>query len=290
MQSEISLPPVLLAPLDETRMIARRKYRRKLGCLLGLGVGLLIGLTSQAINPLLVPSVSLYQPPFGAALNILLATVIGVALGLATTWPTGSANGILLGAAAAALMMGAALFIESEVAGMMGMGQGASLGLLLLPMAGMILPVTLIFRLAVNRSEEVRRDARHAWQAVGLPVAVLLAAVSIGFTGVLPAAGRAELLATRQLIDENEGMASLPSPLQPPYVHSFTTRAQGEYTLEWTKYNLNRFVIPRGSLKNEAQHAVAVARFKNGYYLACLYEYPGDTPICRDWWPGNTLP
>lgn len=290
MQSETPLPPILLAPLDESRMIARYRYRRRLGCLLGLGMGLLIGLASQSINPLLMPSISLYQPPLGGALNILLAVAIGTLLGLVTTWPTGSTHGVLLGAAVAALMLGAALLIETEIAGGLEMGERASLGLLLLPMAGMILPLILIFRLAVNRSEEARRDSRHAWQAVGLPVALLLAAMLIGLTGVVPADGRAELLATQQLIDENRGSATLPVSLRLPYVRSFTTRAQGEYQLQWTRDNLNSYLIPRGSLQNESEHAVVVARFENGYWLACLYEFEGDVPTCRDWLPVISTP
>jgi hypothetical protein len=164
MQTEPTLTPFILAPLDESRMISRQRFRRLLGCLLGIGIGLIIGLVSQCINPLLVPGIQLYQPPLGAVLNILLATAIGGALGLTITWPIGSVNGILLGAAVAGLMLGMALFIETQFGGGLGLGGGASLGLLLLPLAGIAVPVTLIFRLAINRAEEARRNPRFAWQ------------------------------------------------------------------------------------------------------------------------------
>ncbi len=285
MQSDSSLPPIVLAPLDGSRVVARRRFRRLLGGLLGLGLGFLIGLVSQEINPLLVPSISFYQPPFGALVNILLATAIGGILGMAITWPSGSVNGVLLGAVVAGAMLAGAVYVLSELASGLDMGGRASLGLLLLPLAGMAIPLTLIFRLAVNRAEEARRDPPRAWQAIALPAALVLAAVLIGLTAMVPPAGRVELLATRQLIDANMGSATLPVSLKPPYVRDFPTRAQGTYRLEWTNRDLNTFAIPRGSLANESEHAVVVAHFENGYWLACLYEGEQDVPTCRDWLP-----
>lgn len=266
-------------------MFARRRFRRILGVSWGLGLGLIIGLFSQCINPLLVPAVTFYQPPFGAVVNIVLAVFIGGLVGLATTWPTSTPNGVLLGAVTGGLLLGTAVFISAQTNGGLALGGKASLGLLLLPMAGLAVPVTLIFRLIINRSEEARRDPPHAWQTIGLPAILAVVAMLIGLTNIVPAAGRVELLATKQLIDENMGATSLPIPLRRPFVRDFTTRAQGNYLLEWTDRDLNRFAIPRGSMENEAEHAVVVARFENGYWLACLYENVQDVPTCRDWLP-----
>jgi hypothetical protein len=290
MQTYSSQSPLLLTPLDETRMFARRRYRRVLGGLLGAGLGMFVALFSQCINPILVPSVNFYQPPFGVVINILLATLIGGLLGLITTWPTSSVNGVLLGGAAAGLLLGVILFIAAKDESGLSLGGQASMSILLLPLFGLAVPVTLFFRLAVNRSEEARRDPRHAWQVIGLPALLLLVAALIGLMKTVPTAGRVELVATKQLIDENIGSAALPIPLHPPLVTSFATRAQGPYELEWIDHELNRFAIPRGSLENETEHAVVMAHFKNGYWLACLYENQQDVPACRDWLPEGKIP
>lgn len=290
MQTVPSQTPLFLTPFDETRMFARRRFRRVLGGLLGSGLGLFVALFSECVNPILVPSVAFYQPPFGIVINILLATLIGGLLGLITTWPTGSVNGVLLGGATAGLLLGVILFIAAKDESGLSLGGQASMGILLLPLFGLAVPVTLIFRLAVNRSEEARRDPPHTWQTVGLPALLLLTAALIGLMKTVPAAGRVELVATRQLINENIGSAALPVSLHPPLVTSFTTRAQGPYELEWIDHDLNRFAIPRGSLENETEHAVVMAHFSNGYWLACLYENQQDVPACRDWLPEGMIP
>ena len=76
--------------------------------------------------------------------------------------------------------------------------------------------------------------------------------------------------------------ADLPPPLTDPEIGSFQARAQGPYTLEWTNKDLNRFRIPRPG-RNFDFHAVVLARFANGWRLACLFITPDEPPGCRSY-------
>lgn len=52
------------------------------------------------------------------------------------------------------------------------------------------------------------------------------------------------------------------------------------YTLELVTQSINRFQIPYSPRAN-MQPAVVVARFTNGWTLACLYVNPAEPPFCK---------
>jgi hypothetical protein len=51
------------------------------------------------------------------------------------------------------------------------------------------------------------------------------------------------------------------------------------YTLEWTKYDLDRFMQLRPPA-NFDQHAAVIARFPGDYLLVCVYPTPKQAPNC----------
>ena len=75
---------------------------------------------------------------------------------------------------------------------------------------------------------------------------------------------------------------ALPALLRTEDVGDFLAQAQGSYTLEWTQKNLNRFRIPRPG-RNFDDHAVVLARFANGWQIACLFVAPTELPECKSY-------
>ncbi len=75
---------------------------------------------------------------------------------------------------------------------------------------------------------------------------------------------------------------ALSAALRTEDVGDFLGQAQGAYTLEWTQKNLNRFRIPRPG-RNFDSHAVVLARFANGWQLACLFVAPTEPPECKSY-------
>jgi hypothetical protein len=77
--------------------------------------------------------------------------------------------------------------------------------------------------------------------------------------------------------------SDLPEALQSERVHRFTEHASPNYGLYWEKENLTRFAIPRPNEIPEYKMSVVVARFDNGWVLACLYPLVDAEPRCKSY-------
>jgi hypothetical protein len=258
--------------------MTEQRYRRAAGAMIGLMFGFAYALVAQLVNRLALPGIPLYQPPLGPAGNILLGLLAGAGLGLLCAWPASAAKGILLGGVTAA----AAVFAFT----LLRMSAGAAstlVGLVLsAPMAWVSVLGMAVVRWLVDRQVEARRESAPLLRRLRLPL--ILTGV-IGFMALFTlysADARLELRRTNDMVWAGlraSDAAALPAPLQAPRVLGFPAGTRSGYTLEWTNVELDRFVELRPAA-NYDQQAAAIARFRNGPMLVCIYTAPKATPNC----------
>jgi hypothetical protein len=260
-------------------------YRRTFGLLLGALLGLTFGLVSQGSNRLILPGVPLYQPPFGPVGNAAVATLIGAALGGVTAWPAGSLRGTFTASGLAAALIVIVNFAAARITERGRAGVAVAAVFFMLPLVGLLVPLLCVFRWIVNRELAAASDLASTWYRVRGPLALVIVLGAAGAMTLYPAEARHELAVMHALVRAGRNaaaMADLPPPLQTVEAADFLAQMQEPYTLEWTRENLNRFRIPRPG-RNFDSHAVVVARFANGWRLACLFVSPGELPECRSW-------
>jgi uncharacterized membrane protein YidH (DUF202 family) len=262
-------------------------FRRLIGLALGALFGLGFGLVSQTINAFFLPGVPLHQPPFGPAGNIAAVTAGAALLGLISAWPENTVIGILLGSTAS---MG--VFVLNSVLQMRAdpeLKTGViliSLIFLLLPLVALAVPAVGLLRWAANKQAEARHDREPLRKRILFPLALFLAVSALGAITLYRADARTVLARMNLLLQEGQrtgAAADLPEKLATvplSEVGDFRTLSQGAYTLAWEKDDENRYRIPR-PITSTFDQSVAVARFANGYTLACLFPTPIDEPECR---------
>ncbi len=263
----------------EQHLKRRETFRRMVGIWLGAAVGLVFGLVSQTINLITLPSLTLYQPPFGPAGNILLFTLMGAVLGGVCGWHIGSVEGVALASTLGALILLTSLVLTGHRWEQLGRRVIASLSLFL-PATALMVPALALLRWVIEEQEEYRHLSPRALQRVWRPAFLLLLAAAAGLLWLINDQGRGALRQMDLLLQTAQHSAELPPPLSPPDVEDFRAHAQGPYSLEWDSLNVNRYAIgyyPKAGWDPGA----AIARFDNGWTLVCIYTNPEFPPSCQ---------
>lgn len=258
--------------------------RLMVGLLLGLGLGLAYGISSQTINRIMLPGIMLHQPPLGLAGNILLWTMAGAALGLVTAWPKESLIGVILGGIVGASILTVITLSTGRTDAGVWTGKLLSTFFLFIPIAGLLMPLTGVFRWTVNKTIESRVEKEPAWYGIRWPVLLLVLVVAIGTFALLPSHARIMLARTDALLAkglELSTMDQLPEPLQNERVGGYIEHASAKYTLEWENKDINRFAIPRPLTDRPWEESVVIAYFDSGWKLVCLYADSNASPACR---------
>ncbi len=269
-----------VGPIEQA---ARGRARQRTGVLLGALLGLGYGGVSQLINPIAMPGIPLYQPPAGAFVNVLLSSLMGGVFGALTCFPASAAGGLVLGGSASLVGIFAYMIVRLG-----GLGLGGALVssvLLSAPMAWLTVPVVALLRWAAERLVSAQRDGDPLLVRARIPVALFLVMAFLASFELLPADARDNLRRTDALIQAGlraSSAAQLPAPLRGPAMSVFPPVQPAGYTLEWTTYDLDRFMELRPS-SNFDQHAAVIARFKGGAMLVCLYPTPGQEPNCANY-------
>jgi MFS family permease len=259
-------------------------FRRMVGLLLGLGLGLAYGLSSQTINRIMLPGIMLHQPPLGLPGNILLWTMAAAALGLATAWPKESLIGAILGGTMGASILTVVTLITGRTDAEVWAGKLLGTLFLFIPIAGLLIPLTGVFRWTVNKTIEARVDKEPVWYVVRWPVLLLVLVVAIGTFALLPPHARIMLTRTDEMLKKGLELPTqnqLPEPLQNERVGGFIEHAGDKYTLEWENTDINRFAIPRPLTEQPWEESVVIAYFNSGWKLVCLYADSDASPACR---------
>ena len=266
-------------------MIGEGATRRVFGMALGALLGMVYGLTSQTINPSILPGIPLYQPPLGPAGNTLLIAMLGALLGLVASWPTSSIRGTFAASTVVAALITFVSFLSVRFTEQNSSGMITAAFFVLLPLIGLMVPLLGLFRWVVDKEMEARCEAASTWTHLRAPLALIAVVGVIGALSLFPPEARQELIAMDRLLRDGltaQNADALPAPLRAEDVGDFVGQAHGPYTLEWTQKNLNRFRIPRPG-RNFDNHAVVLARFANGWQLACLFVVPIEPPECKSY-------
>ena len=272
-------------PSNRWAVTGESATRRVFGLALGALLGIVYGLVSQTINRIILPGIPLYQPPLGPAGNTLPIALLGAMLGLVAAWPTGSIRGIFAASTVAAALITFVSFLSVRLTEKNTAGMIVAALFVWLPLIGLMVPLLGLFRWVVNKEMEARREAASTWRHLRAPLALIAVLALIGALSLFSPEARQELIAMDRLLRDGltvQSADALPAPLRTEDVGGFIAQAQGPYTLEWTQKDLNRFRIPRPG-RNFDNHAVVLARFANGWQLACLFVAPTEPPECKSY-------
>lgn len=265
---------------DEATLAARARQRFKTGIILGALLGLAYGLASQFINPIFEPSIPFYAPPAGPIGNALLSGLLGAFLGGITCYPASAARGMIYGAAVALIGIFGYMLIRLDVLGFGGALIGSAL--FSVPLAWMTVPLLAVLRWASERQVDAARDGETLLRRLRVPAALIVAMTVMGGFELLSADARMNLRHTNDLLQQGfaaTSAAGLPAPLADTFLPTIPPENRQGYTLEWTKYDLDRFNELRPP-SNFDQHAAVIARFPGSYYIVCLYPTPTQEPNC----------
>ena len=296
MQDSRNLPD----PLEIYDRIAERKRRtveirpeksRRSAIVLGGLVGAAYGLGTMWVYSRLLPGVPLAHPPFGPYGNLLAYAAVGtLAVGVCVRtrnayFGTALANGVMLAAA-----VGRAYLIGyTPLSAFMAFAFGvfALLMVIVLALAGT--PYFLLARAASEAQGEYWNLPIWAWRRARLLLPLLLIAAGLGAVAIptnslLDAYRRMD----RLVLQGRGSPGSLPKPLaDPSRVENFALHAGQPYTLEYS---------PDEALRSELANVVApldvavVARFADGWRLACLFKDGIQIVLCRSYPAGDATP
>jgi hypothetical protein len=258
-------------------------YRRRAGCLLGLGMALAFGLVAMNLNRVLLPGVPFYQPPFGPWGNLILLGLAGAAVGLVCAWPENAVIGTFAAAALGALLLVAFNMLAARSWGdrlwVFLIGNAA----LYVPLAALCVPLTALMRWIAGRQDEARQLRLPAWRRIPGPLVLCLLAGACGLFTLYHADTRAALASFNRTLTQAQAAGTggtLPAYLQTSDVGGFLEHARGAYTIVHEADNIDRFRIPRPGLNFDDQQAF-IARFDSGWSLVCIYPTPNTDPLCK---------
>ena len=258
-------------------------YRRRAGCLLGLGMALAFGLVAMNLNRLMLPGVPLYQPPFGPWGNLVLLGAAGAAVGLVCAWPENGILGTFASAGLAALLLVAFNMLAARSWGDRLWVFLVANAALFVPLAALLVPLMALVRWIAGKQDEARQSRLPVWRRLPGPLALCLVAGACGLFAFYREETRLTLVRfDRSLAQAQAATATgdLPAFLQTEDVGGFLEHARGHYTFQHETDNIDRFRIPRPGLNFDNQQAF-IARFDSGWSLVCIYPTPETDPLCK---------
>ena len=253
-------------------------YRRMTGLVVGALLGLVFGLVSQLGDPLALPGVPLYTPPFGPGGNIVMYTLGAALLGVLVAWPMSGIKGtFLVAAGSAAVIIIVSLLAARDFGGNL-LVHGIMGIFLALPFWGMLVPIFGALRWVIGHQEEAQRDLQPWWRRVPGPLALLVAVGLVATTALYPSEGRDLLERTHAMLEAAQATGNIPPALSS--VDQFAAHRTAPYQLSWESQSIERFRIPRPG-RNFDRHSAVIAHYKSGWSLVCIYVTAEEPPLCQ---------
>jgi hypothetical protein len=231
-------------------------------------MGAVYGLVSTTINAIILPGLPIRVDSGDVILHMLVGA-IGMALaGFVTAYPHSSLRGVILGALATALVIVVEAFLGQQGGFYERFGMSYVLVLFFLPLAAMLLVITIVLRVGVNWLENALRE-RGRDRLLGLARvwggAVLLAVI-VGSFAQMTATEQEAVRRVHVMLQQGLARAE-PLPESLESIDEFRSRAVPEYTLDALTTSSADASIP-GSTAEE--FIVVNARFSNGLMVQCI--------------------
>lgn len=247
-----------------------QKSLRLQGVVFGVWLSWLYAFIADQANRINLPGIPLPDPQGGLVMYYFGAVLAGALVGLACTWPENNWVGAGLGG-----LVGAFLAFLAPWQQALG-SSSRTVGIMVLtittfiPLTLILAPISMLLRLSVMHLP-ITAAGMLAPRQIGLPVAVTILAVVIGIGGMHPPEVKDAFYATKSMIEEGMKAANsgqLAESLQS--VQGFKPNASGRYTLEWSDAT-SLFMGPRPVTNRQNSDFLIIARFQNGFTLACIF-------------------
>lgn len=255
-----------------------RRSLRTTGVVFGIWLSWLYFFIVDQINRVSLPGISLPDPPAGMWGYYLDAIVVGALIGLVSVWP----RSIWVGTALGGLLGSAWMFVGRwrMVWDLSNSSIGISIVTIFFSVALVLMPFALLSRLSAY-SLAVNGEGWLSPRRIGWPLLTVLLIVWLGSTNLYSTSIREAFYITQKLIQqgiEASNQTQLPESLQP--VQGFKPNATGSFTLEWSKAT-TEFTGPRPVVDRNTDFLI-VARFRNGFSLACDFVPGSQQPPCAN--------
>jgi hypothetical protein len=259
--------------------MAGRRLPRTTGIIFGAWLSWLYAFVAEQINRMSLPGVPLPDPPGGMWGYYLGAIVVGALVGLVCVWP----RNIWLGSALGGLLGSALTFLApwQPALNSFSSSSGISVITIYFSLALVLMPFVLLIRLSVN-GLSVNGESWLSPRRMGWPLLTILIVVWLGSTNLYSVSVREAFYITQKLIQqgiESPSQSQLPESLQP--VQGFKPNAAGSYTLEWSR-STAKFTGPRPVVDRPNTDFLIIARFRNGFSLACDFPPGVQQPPCAN--------
>lgn len=261
--------------------LKERLSRWIFGVAFGAWLGAVYALVSQAINWIYLPDIPLAPPSATPAGYIIEYIFLGALLGLICSIPENRYVGMLLGGGFSALWI-TILALRSVWGGEFFSAALILLLLTFMPLILLMVPIALIIRLGVD-AQQVDPERPYLWaRRYIIPAFLTLVVVILGVLALYPKDQRAAFVYVHEMIQQGQqssSFATLPEPLQD--VRGFMENARGSYQLSWSDRVETFFgPVPVGP---ELSQFLIIARFENGYGLACVFSGNRPKPNCANY-------
>ena len=261
--------------------------RRLMGAFFGAVLGLVYALVSTVINHWILTGISLYSPPPGLLVQILLTLLLGALIGLITCWPESNLLGVFLGGLVGAVLITAGTFTNALTT-QQALGSSAVF-YALLPIIYIFLPLVVVgmslpalIRWSMHALIPYDPSVPFNFKKTIWPALITLAlAVLVGALNIYSSQARLELHQLDALVKEGLQAATqtaVPEPLQ--VVDSFLGNANGGYSLEWAD-GPDALQGVRPATSSDRDQATITVHFDNGFTFVCLFIPPAKNPVCE---------
>jgi hypothetical protein len=252
--------------------------------IIGLLIGLLYGIVSQTINPLVLGNIPLYQPQPGGWVMIVLFVLGGGSLGLLAAWPEEVIPGVIL-SSLVGVLGSSLLTIWQARSSEERLGRTiAVLIFTLFPRALLFAPISALTRWVLGIWERELQEITFSYRKLAASlVLVAVLALAAGAFELYPRAARQALVVTHELIQAGLGAAdfdSLPPALKP--VDGFIQRARGSYVLLLSD-NPDLLPVQRPMNATDESEYVVFVRFESGFRFGCAFTPGYAEPSCGEY-------
>jgi hypothetical protein len=143
--------------------------------------------------------------------------------------------------------------------------------------------VLSLLRWIVNKQVEYHADRASPLRRLIAPILVVCIVGGLSATVLYPPEGQQRIKEMNALIQAGlqAGDAASVPPSFAKFADTFKQRATPNYTLQWIKSDLIRWRIGQPAEYHEWQLSIAVARFDDGWVVACLFSPSEAPPNCR---------